>query len=891
MRKTILSLLTAAFLAAALLCVDVRAEEAEGCIHVFAEEVTEPDCTSRGFTVHVCTICGESHTDSETDPLGHDFGEWKTAAALTEKELEAIRSKVAAEEAFDAEAIEKGSLEVRFCSRCGEAETRPAEPAVPAAKETEEIQPAKVEEPEKVAEEPEAAEKEEAQPAAAEPEELQAVPETEDGREADKEEAGAADTGSDKDETDDPALQLRAGAAADPDPADTASNDDDPADTVPNDDVPADTTPADSDPDDPGTVPTDEEPAEPEVHHHTYKDKVIAATCTKQGYTKHTCTGCGLIVKDHYVDALGHKWSDWTVKEYATYTKTGIEERVCANDPSHVQTRTIPKRTRPPVIIGSARQDENGDYYDGKRGDQTGHEVETQEWYDHEKGWIVIRAASARVREMIAQCMEMICANDKVGYSQTDRFSLKEFSKKYDYDTGLLSTACNADCSSAVCVCVNYAGIDVYDLVTDTEVDVLRSTGKFKILYDTKYTRSPNYLLRGDILVTRIKGHTAVVLENGSRSGVDWEPGIIITRQLEDIAGVEGKTVTFSIGAEGEDLSYKWYKRTSSGASWTEIEEARGKSSCSLTMKSSYSGHQFCCIIRDAAGRRKASETVKLTLRKELKITSQPTDVTAKEGETVTFKVTAQGAKSYQWYFQKPGSNTWQTMSAAGGKTSAYSLAAALRHNGYKYKCVVSYGEESVTSDVVTLTVSKVVPIIKTQPRALAIKLGDTATFKVVAEDVQTYQWYYQKPNSDNWIAVTSSAGKKAAYSFTTLERHHNYRYKCVLTYGKEVVETNAVRLTVVNAAPEITSQPESRTVSEGAWLTFKVQAKGRSLHYQWYYRTSASGAWKAVSAASGTTANFGLTALAKRSGYQYKCVVTNLMGSVSSKIVTLLVE
>lgn len=28
-------------------------------------------------------------------------------------------------------------------------------------------------------------------------------------------------------------------------------------------------------------------------HEHTYETEVVAPTCTEQGYTLHTCTGCG----------------------------------------------------------------------------------------------------------------------------------------------------------------------------------------------------------------------------------------------------------------------------------------------------------------------------------------------------------------------------------------------------------------------------------------------------------------------------------------------------------------------------------------------------------------------------------------------------------------------
>ena len=95
-------------------------------------------------------------------------------------------------------------------------------------------------------------------------------------------------------------------------------------------------------------------------------------------------------------------------------------------------------------------------------------------------------------------------------------------------------------------------------------------------------------------------------------------------------------------------------------------------------------------------------------------------------------------------------------------------------------------------------------------------------------------------------------------------------------------------RFKVVVAKPTITTQPKSATVALGSKASFKVVASGTALSYQWYYRTSSSGTWKAISAASGKTANYSLTTAARHDGYQYRCKITNAGGSVYTKTVTL---
>lgn len=169
------------------------------------------------------------------------------------------------------------------------------------------------------------------------------------------------------------------------------------------------------------------------------------------------------------------------------------------------------------VKIGSARINEKGTTTGGKAGDQTGGEVSTQSWYLHSKGWVVIRPKSSADAEKIAKCMEKACANNKIGYCQTHRDDLRKISVQYDYRVDKVKVNVEVDCSALVRVCCLYAGIKVGDFTTGNEKSVLKATGKFTILTDSKYTKSSAYLKRGDILVTKTKGHTVVVLSNGSK--------------------------------------------------------------------------------------------------------------------------------------------------------------------------------------------------------------------------------------------------------------------------------------------------------------------------------------------------------------------------------------
>lgn len=171
------------------------------------------------------------------------------------------------------------------------------------------------------------------------------------------------------------------------------------------------------------------------------------------------------------------------------------------------------------VYIGSARIDENGKAHGGAAGDQRkGFEVSTQEWYLHPKGWRVFRAKDPEKAEIIARIMEWACKSDLIGYDQYQRNTLYNELAKYAFEKTYLSKAVETDCSALVRVCLAFAGIDVpADFYTGSMAKQMLATGEIVELTGSKYTDSPDCLGRGDILVTKTKGHTVVVISNGDR--------------------------------------------------------------------------------------------------------------------------------------------------------------------------------------------------------------------------------------------------------------------------------------------------------------------------------------------------------------------------------------
>ena len=73
-------------------------------------------------------------------------------------------------------------------------------------------------------------------------------------------------------------------------------------------------------------------------------------TCTEDGYGNKVCDFCGFLMENSIVlPAFGHDWGEWM----PVYGNPDIEQRVCKNDPSHIEARS-----KNPLLTGDV--DGNG---------------------------------------------------------------------------------------------------------------------------------------------------------------------------------------------------------------------------------------------------------------------------------------------------------------------------------------------------------------------------------------------------------------------------------------------------------------------------------------------------------------------------------------------------
>lgn len=196
------------------------------------------------------------------------------------------------------------------------------------------------------------------------------------------------------------------------------------------------------------------------------------------------------------------------------------------------------------VLIGNASIDERGKAKGGLAGDQTGKEVCTRTWYD--KDWdAVLRPKTVALAENSARICEQICADEHTGYGQDQRNTLWNAYKQTGKVIPTKNVEC--DCSSFMTYCAILGGANItYGSnapTTSTMVSVFKNSGCYEVLTDKKYTESPDYLKRGDILVKK-GSHTVMVLTDGAKANTNsYSTGIIVIPKATIRKGDKGENV------------------------------------------------------------------------------------------------------------------------------------------------------------------------------------------------------------------------------------------------------------------------------------------------------------------------------------------------------------
>lgn len=265
-------------------------------------------------------------------------------------------------------------------------------------------------------------------------------------------------------------------------------------------------------------------------------------------------------------------------------------------------------------------------------------------------------------------------------------------------------------------------------------------------------------------------------------------------------------------------------------------------------------------------------------------VVSQPTDVTVSDGENYSFTFQVSGSNlTYVWQKRANKNSPWITLNET---TNTYSGTASSSDDGYEFRCIASDNTTSKESNIAALSVLHS-PEILSDPESKNVLEGSQVTFSMTASggDLR-YQWQVSTDSGSTWNDIRYAT--EPDYELLAAMSMNGYAYRCVVTNDLGNTTSDAATLTVTPDSsltpPFITEQPSSQQVSDGDTATFSLVASGEDIAYQW--QTLKDGIWYSISGA--TLASYSVGANRLLNNAQYRCQVSNAIGSIYSDIVRL---
>ena len=345
-----------------------------------------------------------------------------------------------------------------------------------------------------------------------------------------------------------------------------------------------------------------------------------------------------------------------------------------------------------------------------------------------------------------------------------------------------------------------------------------------------------------------------------------------ITIQPANQTVIAGAPLTLSVTATGAaPLTYQWSKNG------TAISGATSPT-FSLSSSAALDAGSYRVVV-STTGASVTSNAVTVTVNTPLSVAlgGQPrAQIVLYEGYSggtaggayqMAFVVTGTAPISYQWY--RDGT----AIPNANG--SSYQLSSSSQTGSYY--AVASNVAGSITSSPTAVFKAT---FITSQPQALSVTSGASATFSVVADGTAplTYQW---RKNDISIPGATSPS-----FTLSSAATSDAGTYSVVITNPHRTVNSGSVTLTVTPApsAPVITTQPAGQSVIASFNASFSVSASGTS-PFTYVWRKDGT------TVVGGNSPTLALNNTTSASAGNYTVTITNAVGSITSAAATLVVD
>lgn len=279
------------------------------------------------------------------------------------------------------------------------------------------------------------------------------------------------------------------------------------------------------------------------------------------------------------------------------------------------------------------------------------------------------------------------------------------------------------------------------------------------------------------------------------------------------------QTLTLTVSATGQGLTYQWQKQ--SGAAFVNIASNAQAATYTVASSSTSDAGNYQVVITNPAGS-VTSNSVAVVINSAPVITAQPQGKAVFTGQPLSLSVTAAGqGLQYQWVLGGTPIN--------GATTATYSVAVAAQANAGTYTVQVSNPAGSITSENAVVTIAPA-PTISQQPANQTVFTTQKLTITVAASGSSlSYQW--QKQSSGSYSDISGATAASYIVNSAALTDAGNYQ---VIVSNPAGSVTSGVALVTIKGPPVITINPVSQSVNANSSVTLSGDASGTSVTFQW---------------------------------------------------------
>ena len=365
-----------------------------------------------------------------------------------------------------------------------------------------------------------------------------------------------------------------------------------------------------------------------------------------------------------------------------------------------------------------------------------------------------------------------------------------------------------------------------------------------------------------------ISGSLQILIDQPSVGGIVGVDAVVCS-------GTNGATLTLT-GNTGTIIH--WESSTDNGSTWATIANTTATQSYLNLTNTTW----FRVLVQNGVCPIAYSDTAVIDVLANTSILTQPQNQTVCVGSNAIISLTAGGAGlNYQWQFNDLINGMTNIPGETGSTLNLSSVTTGM--NGWQYQCIVTGTCGVVTSNLVTLSVDVFTIAGHVSPNATVCSGSNSGTITLTGNNGSVVQWESSTDNGLTWSTISNTTSSQNYLNLmdTTLYRALVDNGACPSAYSDTVTIT-------VNESVSINTQPVSIAVCEGSNAGFAIVASGTQLTYQWQ-EDNGSGMSNILNENGPSLSLVGVTMASN--GYQYRCIITGICGTLISDVVTLNVD